>query len=197
MSLCLDCFGGVREGEPIWETEAFHRFLEHARAMWGEKTIASLNISLNHEERFAKILEKDDVFAALVFRRDPPPRAMVGGGKGLLIRAAPERLYSLVLAPKLLSQDDDTIAKVLIHEAGHIGFANHGEDFNKLVLAQGGVVSGSALEEGYKIKIERKDPGERRYKVVREFDDAATATAWAKDQIRSKAFPNSRWRIVQ
>ena len=170
LSICLTDRGVVAEAfEGVAREDILGRFREAAVKVWGEDSVKRLNILLGDEE------PEGDHLAALKYAGTP---WAIGDS---LVRYSTK--YTLLVAPALLDQDDATIDKILIHEAVHIGYRGHGQDFRRLVRQHGGAVSASAAEAGYKIAVQRKEGS--RYKTIREFDAGAEieATAWAKAEL--------------
>ena len=170
------------------------RFRSVAAGVWGQESISRLDIGFVRDPEVEARFSKAGVYAAIRYRHDPPPWA---SGRHL-VRAAPDRIYRLLVMDEMLGLDDDSVEKILIHEAVHIGYAKHSREFLSVVRECGGAVSGSAVDRGNdNITVERKDPGERRYKPVREFTDAREAEQWARAEISSGRFPGSKWRMSQ
>lgn len=195
MSFCVDCFGQAREGAPLTPDEVLQRFKEAADFVWQRPVSQRLTIILNNDPASEKKLVKHGSLAAVVYRT--MPRAIVSGRH--LVRPFGEGVYKLQTTPELFLLDDDSVWKILIHEAVHIGYPNHGKAFQEVVAECGGVATGAQLEEGYKVLIERKDPGKARYVVAGEFDTVEEALAWGRAEARTpgKYPPGTRWRMKQ
>lgn len=192
-------FGGTREGPPVSREELLRRFQDIAAMVWRwpqnpEHRTWNVRLVLAQDPAAEQAYSKKGVYAAL--RHTPRPAAWASGRH--LVHPSGNGVYQLIVTPELQLLDDDSIEKVLIHEAVHIGYPRHDASFRAVVKECGGVFTGSALEDGYKIRVERKDPGKARYVVAKEFDDEKEAVAWGRAEARSGKYPvGTRWRMVQ
>jgi hypothetical protein len=64
-------------------------------------------------------------------------KATFNGKEATLVQSA--RHYTLYLNAQILQYSDESIEKILIHEAVHIGWQNHGKEFQKVCGHFGGV----------------------------------------------------------
>lgn len=105
-----------------------------------------------------------------------------------LIRAAV--FYTLRFSDKLLAADADTQWKTLIHEAAHLGYRHHPQEFRDLVVSKGGAMFADSLTNPG-TKAQKKVGA--RYVTQQTFQDEHEARRWAKEQQRAE--PGSRWRL--
>lgn len=83
--------------------------------------------------------------------------------------------YELLLSSKLQETPAAGREKVLLHELVHLGYSGHGENFRRVCIAVGGVVSGAAVEDpGF--HMEKKVGA--RYKRMKTFDTEREAKEW-------------------
>jgi hypothetical protein len=102
------------------------------------------------------------------------------------------REYKLRVSPAFLELDDETIRRVLIHEAVHLGYPNHGREFRALVAKKGGVISGRAVEDGSdKIQVQRKVGS--RFKTFATVDTEAEGMALMRAE---HAKDSGRYRMM-
>ena len=176
---------------PFGSTDREHvldLFREVCVAVWGKSSIDQLTLLL--DARTPSMDGQYQILAAVAYAGKP-----LAMGRHL-IRAADSRTYKLLVSDALLAMDDATIKKVLVHEACHLGYKNHGREFRELVVANGGTLSGGGVEEGYQFEVQRKEGA--RFKTIKTFDpDAphaeAEAMAWMRQE--SSRAPG-RYRLV-
>lgn len=151
------------------------RFLDAVRHVWRNSADFVLPAVRPAPDR-----RPDDptVHAALL---QPRGRTMAVGDS-LLMRA---EWYSLLLNDSIYALPDDMIWRVLVHEAAHMGYPNHGKDFIALVTAKGGVVAGAGTDSGGVIEAQVKLKEHGRYRTVRTFpqEQQAVAKAWVREQM--------------
>lgn len=99
---------------------------------------------------------------------------------GRVLRHIPSRM-TLRISERLVLQDRATIEGILKHEAIHVGYAKHNEEFRDVAREVGAPLTESA-SLGVKPSVQVKDG--TRFKVYKEFDDIDEAVAWAKVQLR-------------
>jgi hypothetical protein len=119
-------------------------------------------------------------------------RGVWASGRSLLSRAPK---YTLRVSDALLAMPREKVAAIMLHEAIHLGYPGHGEEFRKIAREVGAPVSASAVDRGDTIEIQKKVGS--RYKTVRTFpgSEEREAIRWAKEQARAE--PGSRWRMQQ
>jgi hypothetical protein len=132
------------------------------------------------------------VLASIAYPHKPKPWAV---GDSLIRRAAQ---YTLRVSNDLLVLPAVEVRRILIHEAAHIGYPGHGREFRDLVVAKGGVVSGSGLDTGGVIEVQVKLG--HRYKTVKTFppEEEKQAMAWVREQVaaaRSGGQEQQRWQL--
>ena len=175
-------------GKPaINDYAAIHaRFLDAVRHVWRNADFVLPYVRADYADRPPKA----DVHAALL---------VIGGrtraiGDSVIQRAP---AYALLVNPSIYDLPDDMIWRVLVHEAVHIGYSGHGEDFKRLVVEKGGVVAGAGVDTGGVVEVQKKVGA--RFKTVRTFpqEEQREAEAWAREQAnaaRARGTPE-RWRL--
>jgi hypothetical protein len=156
-------------------TRVLDLFMEAVAKVWGPATAAKVTVRLGEGR------EPGEGYASIVMSRACRPLAMDYSptGPGHLLTYCRDG-YTLLVSDKLLALDDAMIMRVLVHEAIHLGFPNHGADFRRLCNKHGAVVSQAAIEKGedYKIQVQRKDGS--RFKTFATVDTEAEGMALMK-----------------
>jgi hypothetical protein len=158
----------------IRREDALVLFRRAVAEVWGQGTADQVELALGDG------VPSEGSFASISQARSCRPVAI----DDHLIRYC--TLYTLRVSPAFLELDDESIRRVLIHEAVHLGYPNHGREFRALVAKKGGVISGRAVEDGDdKIQVQRKEG--TRFKtfatVTTEAEGMALMKAeWAKDK---------------
>jgi hypothetical protein len=147
--------------------EVFALFRHWASVIWGPNTIANLDIRLSDEEpeggHHASVSYAGNVWAI----------------HNSLLRYPNDRRYTLRVSDELLEMPPEAVEKVLIHEACHIGYRQHGHDFCACAKEYGGVVTMCQLDNpGY--HVQRKEGS--RYKTIATFPSEREALAWAREE---------------
>jgi hypothetical protein len=154
----------------------FERFRELARKMWRNYDSIDALVSFDPSKEPDRTASSPIIYAAIL--ADGRQRSL-----GDLILHSSSK-YVLQLHNELLSLKPDVIDKILLHEAGHLGINNHGEEFRKMVVKNGGSVSffAAVCEDGKSIRVEIKEGA--RFKTIRTFpfDREAEATAWVRQE---------------
>ena len=168
--------------------EALSRFKEIATRMWAgldlDKT--SITISPDQPRDFAWGWSGGQpIYGAIITQGSK--RA-----QGSHLLKAPFSAM-LLLDNTLLTMDNSIIEGVLIHEAAHLGYGNHGQAFREIVRANGGFISGDGVRTGTSsISVQRKVGG--RYQTVRDgFSSEAEAISWARAE---RAKDGCRYRLT-
>lgn len=156
-------------------------FLDAVATVWGAEWVDKLTFS------FEVRPIKGDVLAALSFW--PRPKAVAGGST--LISPAGDGSYVLIMSPRLLREDEDTIRKIMIHEAVHIGYVGHGAEFQRVVKRHGGALSERSAVEG-RVHVQEKVGA--RYKTIETFADMERAKA--RLYALGRANPGKQYRIT-
>ena len=166
----------------ILRETVFEWFKEAVVEAWG-KWPERLSLNLSPEAP-----RTADVLAALAY---PPSARPLTINRRLI---SYPMAATLLLADKLLTLPPEKIHAVLLHEALHLGYLTHDRAFREHARAIGAVVSGSGVDEGDVVKVQKKVGA--RFQTVREFPGAEerAAEAWAREQ--SRAEPGSRWRML-
>ena len=88
--------------------------------------------------------------------------------------------YDLLLSLRLQETPAAGREKVLLHEMVHLGYSGHGEDFRRICVAVGGVISGAAVTDpGFHME---KKIG-TRYKRMKTFDSEREAEVWFRSPV--------------
>lgn len=166
-----------RKGPPLTEREVMILFHTAAMHVWGQEAVDKLYLQQDLGGNPWREL------ARIIMGRFPLPYAV---GRRLIQPAAGGH-YRLWMNKKLFSLPNPVVWKVLVHEAVHIGHPGHDGDFNAVALECGGATTERSLMEDYKVVVLQKNPGERKYRLIKEFEPdadpnnmAKTATEWAR-----------------
>ncbi|MFA6118178.1 MAG: YgjP-like metallopeptidase domain-containing protein [Sphingomonas sp.] len=168
-------------------TRVLDLFMEAVAKVWGPGTAAKVTVRLGEGR------EPGEGYASIVMSRACRPVAVPAPtGPDHLIAYCREG-YTLLVSDKLLALDDAMIMRVLVHEAIHLGFPNHGADFRRLCNKHGAIVSQHGIEQGadYRIQVQRKEGA--RFKTFATVDTEAEGMALMKAEY-SKA--PGRYRLM-
>jgi len=160
--------------------ELFHEFMTHARRIWQNFDFVEPHVGISNDEPPRKVL------AAVVHLGDIKAR-----GNFITHRAT---FYQLLLSERLLGMPKEAVTKVLIHEAVHLGYPDHNQDFRDLVRQHGGAVSETSIESpGVQVQLKQG----ARFKTVKVFpeDQEQAAILWAKQELTKNR--GARYRILQ
>ena len=146
---------------------AFGMFVEAVRQVWRNNEFVADVLVLSPEEPSGRVL------ASLSYAGTP---SAIGNS---ILRRAPR--YTLRVSDRLLMRGTNSVRKVMIHEAVHVVYMNHGREFRDLVRKHGGTVSEEAIENpGVHVQLKRGS----RFETIKTFDTEPEATRWAHEQKR-------------
>lgn len=157
-------------GPPATREELFELFKEAARVVWPSGADFALEATVLSYEQ-----PKDDVFASLTW---------VGGKTrviGDVLFQRPKQ-YILRISDRLLVESPTVRKRIMIHEAVHLGYGNHGKDFREMVRRHGGAVSEHTSGEDL-VEVIRKE-GARFKGTGKFFKTEGDAEAWIRDEAK-------------
>jgi hypothetical protein len=157
---------------------AFEMFKEAGNKMWASGEQVTSLVTLSQEEPTAGTL------ASLA---RPTGRLRAVGN--IIIRPAAK--YVLRVSDRLLGMGTDHVRKIMIHEAGHLGYDGHGTDFRSIVTRNGGALSETGLQDGDAFHIQRKEGS--RFKTIKSFENEQAARIWVREEARRQP---GRYRML-
>lgn len=118
-----------------------------------------------------EVSQRPKVVASLFYSSDARPRAI-----GDRIIVIPTKMI-LVVKPEFFSLSKGKQLKILMHEAGHMGYSRHDEGFNSLMRERGGVSTLSQMGGGgFKAQVKQGS----RYITLKSFSNIKEARSYLR-----------------
>ncbi len=154
--------------------QIFQIFKKVSREIWGPIVDKQLKLKFSSEQPASK-----GVLADLSYMLRGPERDRATGDRMLTVPNDPT--FTLRVADALLEKSATQIRRVMIHEAGHLGYPRHNKKFNDLMEKYGGAKTERDAETGGNVAVQLKVG--RRYQTVAEFPTMREAVAFFKEEV--------------
>lgn len=141
-------------------------FLEQARIVWGDNELLNqIEVTVSFNNRKVKTM------------------ALANSGRGKAIGKSlyrVDRNQTLYVSDVALAYDDSRFIRTLRHEAIHLGYMRHTDDFFSIARETGAVLTGAQEKGfGYQVQIQISKGG--RFTTIKKFDNEPEAIRYANE----------------